>query len=129
MNPVVHFEIPADDTKRAQTFYQTVFGWKVTPVPAPGMEYFMAYTTPIDEQQMPTKSGAINGGLMKRQYPEETPVIVVSVSSLDQSLELAQKNGATVVMPKMTVMDAGLYARIKDTEGNVIGVWQDLPKK
>ena len=25
-NPIVHFEIPADDVPRAQTFYQNVFG-------------------------------------------------------------------------------------------------------
>lgn len=66
---------------------------------------------------------------MKRQTPGEQPVIVISVPNLDESLALATKNGATVLMPKMQIADMGLYARIKDTEGNVIGVWQDLSRK
>lgn len=126
MDSVVHFEIPADDTARAQKFYQDVFGWKVDKVPAENMEYFMAYTTPVDDKYMPTAAGAINGGLMKRSAPGETPVIVVSVANLDEALVKAKAAGATVVMPKMIVMDMGLYARIKDTEGNTIGVWQNI---
>ena len=41
-NPIVHFEIPADDVARAQTFYQNVFGWKIKqmPMPAGGLEYY-----------------------------------------------------------------------------------------
>ncbi len=30
---VVHFEIPADDVERAQSFYQEAFGWQITPMP------------------------------------------------------------------------------------------------
>ena len=28
MNPVVHFEMPAEDRKRMVKFYSTVFGWQ-----------------------------------------------------------------------------------------------------
>jgi len=28
MNPVVHFEIPFDDARRAAKFYQAAFGWQ-----------------------------------------------------------------------------------------------------
>ncbi len=28
MNPVVHFEMPAEDRKRMADFYAKVFGWK-----------------------------------------------------------------------------------------------------
>ena len=28
MNPVVHFEMPAEDRKRMAEFYTKVFGWK-----------------------------------------------------------------------------------------------------
>jgi len=30
MNPVVHFEMPADDSKRMSDFYSNVFGWQMT---------------------------------------------------------------------------------------------------
>lgn len=29
MNPVVHFEMPAEDRKRMADFYTKVFGWKI----------------------------------------------------------------------------------------------------
>lgn len=29
MNPVVHFEMPAEDRKRLSKFYSSVFGWKM----------------------------------------------------------------------------------------------------
>ena len=29
MSKIVHFEIPADDPKRAIQFYEYVFGWKI----------------------------------------------------------------------------------------------------
>ncbi|MFH1511449.1 MAG: hypothetical protein ABIF10_07190 [Candidatus Woesearchaeota archaeon] len=66
---------------------------------------------------------------MKRQSEGEQPVIVISVKSLDKSLRLAEENGAIIVMPKMTVMEMGHYARISDTEGNIIGVWETIKKR
>lgn len=126
MNKVVHFEIPANDVKRAVEFYQKTFGWNIEKSPMPGMEYYMATTVETDQQGMPKTAGAINGGIMKRNMPTETPVIVIKVANLDEHLKKAKEHGAKVVMEKMTVGDMGYYARITDTEGNVIGVWQDL---
>ena len=28
-NPIMHFEIPADDIARAKAFYEKTFGWKI----------------------------------------------------------------------------------------------------
>ena len=40
-NPVVHFEIPADDVARAKAFYAKTFGWTIKAFPMPpGREYF-----------------------------------------------------------------------------------------
>lgn len=124
MNKVVHFELPADDLGRAQKFYSEVFGWEISKVP--DMEYHMIKTVETDEKQMPKTVGAINGGLMKKQSPTETPVIVIDVDNLDEHLIKAQSAGAKIVLSKMTVGDMGYYARISDTEGNVVGVWQDI---
>ena len=32
-NPIVHFEIPADDTERAKDFYAKTFGWEINKFP------------------------------------------------------------------------------------------------
>ena len=124
MDKVVHFEIPADDMARAKKFYADVFAWQLTDVPDIG--YTMVTTVATDEKQMPKESGAINGGMQKRDPTMPGPVLVINVANLDEALKKITAAGGKVVMPKMKVMDMGLYARVKDTEGNVIGVWQDL---
>ncbi len=129
MDKVVHFEIPAEDMARAEKFYKENFDWNITKVPMAGGEYFLVNTVDTDEKGMPKSPGAINGGLMKREGTAQTPVIVIKVASLDQALGKIKKSGGKVVMDKMNVGDMGLYARITDTEGNIIGVWQDLPQK
>ncbi|MGZ7164485.1 MAG: VOC family protein, partial [Halobacteriota archaeon] len=40
MPKVVHFELPADDTKRAVAFYEKVFGWAITKWEGPN-EYWL----------------------------------------------------------------------------------------
>jgi len=126
MDKVVHFEIPADDVARAKKFYQGIFGWGLMDVP--GMEYTLVTTVPIDEQNMPKEAGAINGGIVKRIPTEKTPVIIINIPSADDYIKKITKAGGKVVAPKQEVMGMGLYARVTDTEGNVIGIWEDIKK-
>jgi predicted enzyme related to lactoylglutathione lyase len=124
MDKVQHFEIPADDLSRAKKFYQSVFGWKLVDVP--NMDYTTAYTAEVNEQYMPKEPAVINGGMMKRDATAPSPVIVITVDSIKDSLAKIKAAGGTIVMETLKVGDMGLYARIKDTEGNIIGVWQNL---
>jgi uncharacterized protein len=128
MNSVVHFEIPYDDAERAQAFYQKVFDWKIQAIPE--MNYHTVHTVDIDENNMPKEAGAINGGMYKRdENSSKTPVIVVTVDNLDSSLEKAKEAGATIFREKVQVGDMGFYAQIKDTEGNIIGIWENIKKE
>ncbi len=126
MDKVVHFEIPADDVRRANKFYTSVFGWKISKAPV-DMEYYMVHTVETNKKGMPQEPGAINGGLMKRMAGEQ-PVIVINVKSLKDALKKIKDAGGNIVMKEQKVGDFGLYARVTDTEGNIIGVWQDLKK-
>jgi predicted enzyme related to lactoylglutathione lyase len=126
MDRVVHFEIPADDLDRAQRFYWDTFGWEITKVPMPEAEYYIANTVPMESQGLPKGARAINGALMRRENSGQSPIIVISVSSVADHLEKAERGGGRVVLATQQVGDMGLYARICDTEGNVIGLWQDL---
>lgn len=125
MDKVVHFEIPADDLARAKKFYGAVFGWKTEDVP--GMEYAMVHTVPVDQKtRMPKEAGAINGGMMKRMDRVRAPVVTVSVEDIDKAMQKVVKAGGRVAVEKQKVMDMGWNAYVVDTEGNVIGVWQNL---
>jgi predicted enzyme related to lactoylglutathione lyase len=119
---VVHFEIPADDVSRAREFYQTAFGWDLNPIPE--VDYTMVNTTPTNEQGMPSDPGAINGGMLKREPPVTSPVITIDVEDIDKALERIGTLGGSTVQPKQSVMDMGFAAYFKDSEGNLMGLWQ-----
>ena len=126
MDKVVHFEIPADDVDRAQKFYEAVFGWKMDSVPE--MNYTMVHTVEIDENRMPKEVGAINGGMMKRTKDISAPVVTIDVANIDDAVKKVTEQGGKLVMEKQKVGDMGWSAYIKDSEGNVIGLWQSARK-
>lgn len=120
---VVHFEIPAANVKRAQEFYTKAFGWHISEYPGMG-GYMMVGTTDSDQNGMPKNPGAINGGMMKRSKSIAAPVITVDVEDIDATLKDAKSLGGKLVRKKEAVGDMGFTAYIKDTEGNVVGLWQ-----
>ncbi len=131
MDPIVHFEIPVDDLDRAKKFYGPIFGWNLTDWPMPdGSSYVGVHTTPIDEKtRQPLKPGAINGGMMKRNAMAKAPIFAVQVSSIDEKVKMIEQAGGKVIMPKVDMMGMGFYAYVTDLEGNVLGLWEDAPKK
>jgi uncharacterized protein len=123
MDPINHFEIPAKDKEKMKEFYTDVFGWKFQDIP--DMNYTIVHTCEVDDKQMPTKPATINGG-MTTNDPASSPVLVITVKDCEASLKKAQENGAEKIMEPTKVGDMGIYARVKDVEGNVIGIWQSL---
>jgi hypothetical protein len=124
MDKVVHFEIPFDDKTRAMKFYSAAFGWKLTDMAQ--MNYVMAECTPTNEQtRMPVEPGAINGGLFARPKEAPNPTLYVAVDSIDASLKKIEAAGGKVVTPKTPIPGMGAFARVSDTEGNVIGLFQN----
>jgi predicted enzyme related to lactoylglutathione lyase len=122
---VVHFEIPADDLSRAQDFYRSVFGWNLQSVPDVDVDYTMVSTTPTNDQGMPSEPGSINGGMLQRGDPVTKPVITIDVDDIDKSLEIIGTLGGATVSPKHSVMDMGFAAYFTDSEGNLMGLWQN----
>jgi predicted enzyme related to lactoylglutathione lyase len=118
---VVHFEIPFENVERASAFYGEAFGWQLTGLPE--MSYVLATTGPSD-QGPPSEPGFINGGLLERAQPVEGPVIVVDVEDIEAALESVEKLGGTTVSAKQAVGDMGFSAYFKDSEGNLMGLWQ-----
>ena len=92
-----------------------------------GYDYTMALTTAVDPKtQMPTDPGAINGGIRQRSAETPTPVIVISVDSIDQSLKKIESEGGSTVLPRTEMGGMGAYAYFKDSEGNIVGLWESL---
>ena len=60
MNPVIHFEMPAEDRKRMVSFYARVFGWQTQQLGVERGEFVLVTTTESDNN-VPKKAGTING--------------------------------------------------------------------
>ena len=126
MNKVVHFEIPAEDVERAKEFYSKIFNWNITSMPE--MNYNIVHTIEVDEKFMPKEAGAINGGIMERTDKITSPVITIDVASIDDSLLKIEELGGIVIKEKVQVGDMGYVAYFKDTEGNILGLWETIKK-
>ena len=128
MRKVVHFEIPADDVERAKKFYGSSFGWELQTMDMGDGEYTSVKTTAVDEQtQMPTEPGAINGGMFQRDERLTSPVITIDVDAIDDALKQIEDAGGSTVQPRTPIPGMGAFAYFKDSEGNVLVLWETTP--
>jgi uncharacterized protein len=118
---VVHFEIPFDDGDRARGFYAKAFGWQVMPMPE--MDYTIVASGPSGDQG-PTEPGFINGGMMQREEPFTAPNLVIDVDNIEAALKAVNEAGGTTVAEREAVGDMGFAAYFRDTEGNLLGLWE-----
>jgi len=117
-NRVIHFEIPIDDPGRASAFYETALGWKV------------AKWGPIDYWTM-TNLGepgqGAEGALTPRTEAPEGVLIYMGVDSIDAAMRKVEDAGGELVTEKLPVPGMGWLARFRDSEGNLIGLFETDP--
>jgi uncharacterized protein len=130
MQKVVHFEIPADNLERAKKFYSDIFGWQLQDWPMQdGSVYTGARTVEVDETTfIPKEPGAINGGIVERNEYLKTPQVTVNVPSIDECVEKIKAAGGGIIKEKQIIEGAGYYAYVADSEGNLLGLWEDIKK-
>jgi predicted enzyme related to lactoylglutathione lyase len=125
MNPVVHFEIPAEDRKRVADFYADVFGWK-TQMLGPEMGDYVLATTTESDIKGPKKPGAINGGFFPKSddKPAQYPSVVILVEDIKKHMKKVEKAGGKVLGEPWDIPGVGLYVSFIDTEGNRVSMLQ-----
>ncbi len=126
MNPVVHFEMPAEEKSRMADFYTKAFGWK-TQMLGPDMnEYVLVTTTESDENGRPKNPGAINGGFYKKSadMPAQYPSVVIGVGDIKEAMQKVTEAGGKVLGEPMEIPGYGLYISFFDTEGNRVSMMQ-----
>jgi predicted enzyme related to lactoylglutathione lyase len=135
MNPVVHFEMPAEDTSRMSKFYETAFGWQTKQMGPEMGNYVLVTTSEADANDpsgRPKMPGTINGGFyMKSDDPlSQYPSVVIAVEDINAAMKKVKEAGGQVIggMKKDGTADeipgVGLFASIIDTEGNRISMLQ-----
>src|SRR5665213_2032885 len=99
MNPVVHFEMPAEDSKRMADFYEKTFGWK-TNMMGPDMgNYVVVATTETGANGMATTPGAINGGFYQRTEDPKShaPSVVIAVDDIKEAMKKVETGGGKLL--------------------------------
>lgn len=114
---VTRFEIPAEKPERAVEFYRKVFDWKIEKWQGP-IQYFLINT------ENETDETGINGAIHESTN-FKTTVNIVSVFSIDQTLEKVVQSGGKIIIPKSAVPGGGYIAYALDTEGNAIGIFEN----
>ncbi len=112
---VTWFEIPAADLDRAAKFYSEVLGAPMK-VERAGSERISVFP-----HQKPSVGGCVSAG---GQPSAAGSVLYLNASpSLDAALSRVAPAGGEVVVPRTALPPGkGFYAKIRDTEGNVVGL-------
>jgi len=128
MNPVVHFELPADDTKRMAAFYARVFGWQANFLGPEMGHYVTVSTSETDENNMVKTPGAINGGL----YPKNEemgavyPSLVIAVDDITESARQVVEAGGKLLGEPTDIPGIGKWVSFEDTEGNRLSILKPI---
>lgn len=109
MNPVVHWELFAEDAAALGRFYAELFGWHLEPTPEIG--YVL-----ID-----TWAGAgINGGILTVADGYRRPLFYVEVEDLQPALDSIKAAGGTMTLAPLT--EVVTFAQFADPQGTIVGL-------
>ena len=123
--PVVHFEMPYDDSRRVARFYESVFGWQTNMLGEEMGHYVLATTTQTQDGR-PTTPGAINGGFFPKRpdWPAQYPSVVIAVDDIDEAIARVNAAGGEVLGQPMEIPGVGRYVSFFDTERNRVSLLQ-----
>ncbi|MCX6271116.1 MAG: VOC family protein [Bacteroidetes bacterium] len=126
MNPVVHFEMPAQDRVRMAGFYTKVFGWQAHLLGEEMGNYVTVATAETDENNMVKVPGAINGGFypVTPDMPAQHPSIVIAVNDIRKAMQNVTEAGGNILGEPVAIPGIGSYVSFIDTEGNRVSMLQ-----
>ncbi|MCC6589817.1 MAG: VOC family protein [Bryobacterales bacterium] len=118
-NPVVWFEIYADDLKRARTFYESVLGVKLEEMRSPDADLEML-TFPM------TQNGEGAGGALARMKGFKAggsgTLVYFRCEDCAKEASRVAPAGGRVHKGKTSIGQYGFMALAVDTEGNIFGL-------
>ena len=124
MNPVIHFEMPAEDRKRMISFYADVFGWQTQQL-GPDMGDFVLVTTTESDNNMPKIPGTINGGFYQKTGDvSQTTTVTIQVDDIKAYMKKIEAAGGKLSGEPMDIPNVGWFASFFDTEGNRVNILQ-----
>ena len=126
MNPVVHFEMPANDRNRMASFYTNAFGWKTQFYGEEMGNYVTVSTVESDENGRPKMPGAINGGFFPKSADAQYPSVVIAVENIHEAIKKIKASGGEIIGEPIDIPSVGPYVSFIDTEGNRVSILQPI---
>ena len=108
---IVHVEFPAQDTDRAEKFWEGVGGWSIEDAGMPGMDYRMFQDEGWGGAVYPT-DGSLAG-----------PVVYLGSDDIEADIAKVRELGGKAG-DKQPIPHVGWFARCKDSEGNEFSLFQ-----
>ncbi|PID99047.1 lactoylglutathione lyase [Candidatus Saccharibacteria bacterium] len=119
-NPIEWVEIATTDLERAKTFYEKVFGLEFQYIEMPGEKM---YAFGAGDKNSPGSCGALVQTDGNKPNADGT-IVYFGCEDLTVELARAEEAGGKVAVPKTDIGEFGFFARVIDTEGNTIGLYQ-----
>ncbi|KAG8986873.1 hypothetical protein FRB93_005020 [Tulasnella sp. JGI-2019a] len=120
-------EIPATDLARCQKFYETVFGWKITPMPGATAEptVLLFNAGPSNGNFKKVAEGDHLSAARDASKSKMGICVTMAVDSIDATLKSIQEAGGETYIDKAEIPGGtmGYVASFLDTEKNVMGLW------
>jgi uncharacterized protein len=107
---LVHFELPAQDSGRAKTFWSSLFGWK-----------FQEWESSVEYSML--DGNEPGGAIYPSQEGEKGPVVYFGTGDIDKTLARVRELGGAAE-DKQPIPTVGWFARCTDTEGNDFSLFQ-----
>ena len=113
---IVHVEIPAVNVEGAAKFYESLFGWKITPMA--DMNYTMWEAGDGDEY----------GGfpLVSEENPAGQVLVYIHSDDIEADLKKVEKLGGKVLHQKAEIPQTGWYGIFQDPTGNVLALYTSM---
>jgi len=116
-NPVNWFEIPVSDLKRAQDFYEYIFGVNLTLTDFGNLK--MAWF-PMTQNVSGATGTLVKAESYKPSY--EGTMVYFSVDDIEMVLKRVEEKGGKTLSPKMSIGEHGFVGHFEDSEGNRVAL-------
>jgi predicted enzyme related to lactoylglutathione lyase len=113
---LVWFELVTDQPDAARAFYQSVFGWRFTPVPGAPASYS------VIENQGTRIAGTFVPARHDNSARGARWLTLISVADVATAARYTTQNGGSVVAAPTSISGRGTHALLRDPDGALFGV-------
>jgi uncharacterized protein len=116
---ICHVDIPSNNQEESGKFYESLFGWKIQPIPQ------MNYATFATGEGPGGGFSQIGESVEGYQAHAGGVLVYISTDDIDASLAKAESLGGKTVVPKMEIPTVGWFGIFTDPTGNHIALFAE----